>query len=728
MKKITIPIKGMHCSSCAVTTEQALKKTAGVSVANVNYAMERAVVEYDETKTSPEHLAHAIRENGYEPVLESKVESQKSKSHEHEGSHANHIGYATKGELILAVILVIPLVVAMFAMPDIGTLFGRPAFEVINFVAAWTLVAWIGRGFHRGAFNEMKRSRANMDTLVTVGTGAALVWSTYAFAFGGNVYFEVAGIIIVFLLFGKYLEATQRKRAGEAIQALLGLHAKLAHRLKADGTTEDVDPSILQPGDKCRVKAGERIPTDGKILEGDSSIDESMLTGEPIPVEKHSGDDVFGATVNGTGTFVMTVTVEPGKSTLDAIVATVEHALSTKSPVEKLVDKVSSVFVPVVIGIALITFAVWLFIFNIPLGEAIKYAVAVLIVACPCAMGLATPAAIMVGTGAGAKKGILVKDGSALEAARKISIVVFDKTGTLTEGKPTLTDVMPADGTDSKTLLEIAVSLEAASEHPLAQAVIKKAAEINVSQKSVVNFQAVPGQGVKGMIDGKEAMLGKPEWIETSGTAHLQELRAQAKTVLAVSYDGKFIGFLAAQDKIKSDAKDAIDALRRMKIESALLTGDHKDTANAVAREVGITMVMAGVSPIMKADEVRKLQAAGKKVAFVGDGLNDAPALAQSDLGIAVGTGTDVAIATGQIVIMGGSPTKAAEAVMLARLTFRAVKQNLFWAFAYNVLLIPLAALGLVNPILASFAMAMSSVSVLTNSLRISKRLTRKIT
>jgi Cu+-exporting ATPase len=742
MKKITIPIKGMHCSSCAVTTEQALKKTTGVHEANVNFATERAVVEYDETTTSPEHLAHAIKENGYEPVMEADTkkrmtndEGRMTKGHEHEESHADHVGYATKGELILAVILVIPLIIAMFAMPEIGTIFGRPAFEVVNLIAAWALVAWIGRGFHIGTFNELKRGRANMDTLVTVGTGAALIWSTYAFLFGGNVYFEVAGIIIVFLLFGKYLEARQRQRAGEAIQALLGLHAKLAHRLKSDGSTEDVDPSELKPGDSCRVKAGERIPTDGKILEGDSSVDESMLTGEPIPVEKHSGDEVFGATVNGTGTFVMTVTVEPGKSALDAIVATVEHALSTKSPVEKLVDKVSSVFVPVVIGIALITFGIWFFIFDIPLSEAIRHAVAVLIIACPCAMGLATPAAIMVGTGAGAKKGILVKDGSALEAARAISMVVFDKTGTLTEGKPTLTDVLPAEGVDSNMLLEIAASLEAASEHPLAQAVLKKAEELNIAQKPVVNFQAVPGKGVKGMIGVKEALLGKPEWIESEisavgeggETPPLHELRAQAKTILAVAYDGKFLGLLAAQDKIKSDAKDAINSLRRMGIESALLTGDHQDTADAVAKEIGIKIVMAGVSPITKADKVKALQNTGKKIAFVGDGLNDAPALAQSNLGIAVGTGTDVAIATGQIVIMGGSPTKAAEAVMLARLTFRAVKQNLFWAFAYNVLLIPLAAFGLVNPIIASFAMAMSSVSVLTNSLRISKRLSRKL-
>ncbi|HWQ99388.1 MAG TPA: cation-translocating P-type ATPase, partial [Candidatus Methylomirabilis sp.] len=448
MQRKTIPIRGMHCASCAVTIEHALKKVPGVKHASANFAMERASVEYDETKTGPDQLAQAIRDNGYDPVMGTPPEQTSYMAHGtasetelSEASHMTHSGYIHTKGIILAFTLTIPLVASMAVTLDIGTLFGRPAIEVMNLVVAWILVAWLGRGFHKGTWNELKHRRANMDTLVTVGTGAALLWSTYAFFAGGDVYFEVAGIIIVFLLLGKYLEARQRMRAGEAIQALLGLHAKLAHRVASDGGMEDVDPSGLKPGDTCRVKPGERIPMDGVILEGDSSIDESMLTGEPIPVEKHKGDLVYGATVNGTGSFLMSVTVEPGKSALDAIVATVEHALSTKSPVEKLVDRISSVFVPTVIVAAIVTFAVWLVLSGNP-GEAVRHAVAVLIVACPCALGLATPAAIMVGTGAGAKKGILVKDGSALEAARDISIVVFDKTGTLTEGKPTVTDII----------------------------------------------------------------------------------------------------------------------------------------------------------------------------------------------------------------------------------------------------------------------------------------------
>lgn len=725
MKKIIIPIQGMHCASCAVTTEHALKKVSGVSEANVNFAMERATVEYDELKASPIQLAAAIKENGYTPVLPDEMRLMAKHQMKHDDSHLEHVGYVSSWGLLAAFLLVIPLVVSMFVMPEIGSVLGRSAWLWIDLIAAWILVGWLGMKFHLGTINELKHLRANMDTLVTVGTGSALLWSTYAFVIGAEVYFEVAGIIIVFLLFGKWLEARQRAKAGAAIQALLGLHAKLAHRITADGSMEDVDPSVLRPGDRCMVKPGERIPMDGEIIDGTSSIDESMLTGESVPVEKTKGDTVFGATVNGTGSFSFRVTVEPGKSALDAIVATVEHALSTKSPVEKIVDKVSGIFVPVVIGIALIVFAIVLVV-DRNIGEAIRHAVAVLIVACPCAMGLATPAAIMVGTGAGAKKGILVKDGSALEAARNIDLVVFDKTGTLTEGKPVVTDIM-SSGVSENELLAIAAALEAASEHPLAQAILKEADTRKLQRLQIEDFQAVPGQGLEAHINGTMARLGKPEWVASGGisfdTSSIERLRASAKTVIAVSQGGTYLGCIAVQDRPKADAKQAIDELRAMKIESVLLTGDHQATADAIAKELGITQVIAGVSPTGKADEVKRLQKQSHRVAFVGDGLNDAPALAQSDLGIAIGTGTDVAIATGQIVLMGGSPTKAAEAIRLARMTFRAIKQNLFWAFIYNIIGIPLAAFGLLNPIIASVAMASSSVSVLSNSLRIARKM-----
>lgn len=732
----------MHCASCALTIEKALKKVPGVSEASVNFALERASVAYDETQTQPDALARAVKDSGYEPVMEQTAEhnhgAMKGMLAEHDpmppSMEHEHAGYIDLKGLILTFILIVPLVISMLAKPDIGTLFGRPALEVVNFAVTWFLVAWLGRKFHAGTWNELRHGRANMDTLVTVGTGAALLWSTYSFFAGGEVYFEVAGIIISFLLLGKYLEARQRMKASTAIQALLGLHAKLAHRVKSDGTTEDIDPNGLKPGDTCRVKPGERIPMDGAILEGDTSIDESMLTGEPIPVEKHKGDVVYGATVNGTGSFLMSVTVEPGKSALDAIVQTVEHALSTKSPVEKLVDRISSVFVPAVIVLAVLTFVVWAVVTK-NIGEAIRHAVAVLIVACPCALGLATPAAIMVGTGAGAKKGILVKDGSALEAARDISIVVFDKTGTLTEGKPTVTDVIENRAANAEPLevIRIAAALEASSEHPLAHAVLTYAAEQGpkkVEPETVRNFQAVAGKGIEGVLNGTPVLLGTEAFmrerkVEVPGdiTEAIDKLRSDAKTVMYVARDSTLLGVIAAQDRIKSDAAEAMERLKAMNVRTALLTGDHEATAQAVAKQLMITDVYAGISPNMKADIVKQLQAKGEKVAFVGDGLNDAPALAQSNLGIAVGTGTDVAIATGQLVIMGGSPVKAAEAIRLARMTFRAVKQNLFWAFAYNTLGIPLAAIGYLNPLVAAFAMAMSSVSVLSNSMRIARRL-----
>lgn len=728
MAKTTLKIVGMHCASCAVTTEKALKKVAGVSDANVNFATERATVTHDE-HVGHETLAKAVRDTGYQ-VAEGQKHGEHHPHGEGEGeNHLAHTGYITTAGLWVASILVLPLFMTMVIVPEIGTIFGKSAWMVFVGLVTWYLVAKLGWKFHVGAWNEVSHGRAGMDTLVTVGTGAALLWSTYALLTGGEVYFEVAGIIVYFLLFGKWLEARQRAKAGEAIEALLSMHAKLAHRLKENGQTEDVDPETLKPGDRCLVKSGERIPMDGEVVEGSSSVDESMLTGEPIPVEKRVGDKVFGATINKTGSFTMRVTVEPGASALDAIVATVSHALATKSPVEKLVDRISSVFVPIVIATSGITLIAWVLL-GAGIGEAIRHAVAVLIVACPCAMGLATPAAIMVGTGAGAKRGILVKEGSALEAARGINLVVFDKTGTLTEGRPSVTDVLPAEGQDEKTLLTIASGLESTSEHPLATAVLAHATEHGISLASIEGFEAIPGKGIRGRFQGQAVLLGTEAFLSDEGIqiprseqAHIAELRREAKTVVLLAQAGSYLGALAARDRVKADAAKAVRALQDRGVEVAMITGDHEATAKAVGDELGITRILAGVSPTGKSEEVKRLQAEGKKVAFVGDGLNDAPALAQSDLGIAVGTGTDVAIATGQIVIMGGSPTKAAEALVLARRTFSAIRQNLFWAFAYNVVLIPLAVFGVVNPILAGIAMAMSSVSVLANSLRISRSL-----
>ncbi len=718
--KTQLKILGMHCASCALTTEQALKKVPGVIEARVNYASERASIEHGE-HVRLETLVNAVRDNGYDAVDDHAARGTRHTSHDGGGEHLMHGGYIDIKGLVIAGVLALPLIASMFVMLPTPVLA----------ICAWILVLVLGWKFHVGTWNDVRHFRAGMDALVTVGTGSALLWSTYAMLIGSaDVYFEVAGIVVFFLLLGKWLEARQRMQAGTAIEVLLSLHAKEAHCLKPDGTTEDVDAALLRPDDRCLVKSGERIPMDGVIEKGHSSIDESMLTGESIPVEKHAGDLVYGATVNGTGSFTMKVTVKPGESALDAIVATVQHALATKSPVEKLVDKISGVFVPIVIVLAIVTFGVWLWAMGAGLGEAIKHAVTVLIVACPCALGLATPAAIMVGTGAGAKRGILVKEGSALEAARRVNLVMFDKTGTLTEGKPTVTDIIPAEGVSEKELLSLAAGLELASEHPLASAVLAVATERGVSVAHIEEFKAMTGKGVQAMHEGHEVRLGTEAFLKEVGAIlsstdanQLTVLRHEAKTVILVAKDGKYLGAIAARDRLKSDAAGAIKKLREHGIETGLITGDHRMTAEAVAKELGIDMVLSEISPSGKSEEVKRLQEAGKKVAFVGDGMNDAPALAQADLGIAMGTGTDVAIATGQIVLMNGSPSKAVDALWLARRTFQTIRQNLFWAFAYNVVLIPLAMTGVVNPIFAGLAMAFSSVSVLANSLRISRSL-----
>jgi len=725
--KTQLKIVGMHCASCALTTEQALKKIPGVQEARVNFASERATVEHDERATH-DALVKAVRDNGYDVVLE--MDMSKQRMSQGGDSQMEHTGYIGTRQLILAGVLVAPLLLTMVYHPMIGMVLGRDAWMVLLAGIAWYLVAVLGWKFHVGTWNELKHARASMDTLVTVGTGSALLWSTYALITGGDVYFEVAGVIIFFLLLGKWLEARQRMKAGEAIEKLLSLHPKTAHRLEKDGTTEEIDPSDLKPGDQCLVKSGERVPMDGVVVQGHSSVDESMLTGESVPVEKHVGDVVYGATINATGSFTLRVTVKPGESMLDTIVATVEHALATKSPVEKLVDRISGVFVPVVIGLALITFFGWLFYAHAPLSEAIRHAVAVLIVACPCALGLATPAAIMVGTGAGAKRGILVKDGSALEAARRISLVIFDKTGTLTEGKPSVTDVVTAEGISDELVLSLAAGLEVVSEHPLASAVIAAATERGLSMAAVEDFQAVIGKGVLARHEGEEIRLGTEAFLQEVGVVlhepdsnRLAVLRHETKTVVLLAKGKEYLGAIALRDRLKPDAKQAVDILRSQGIETGLMTGDHRATAEAVAAELGISKILSNISPTGKAAEVKRLQDEGSRVAFVGDGLNDAPALAQADLGVAIGTGTDVAIATGQIVLMKGSPSKAAEAIELARLTFKTIRQNLFWAFAYNIVLIPLAMLGVIDPVIAGFAMAFSSVSVLTNSLRISRSL-----
>jgi Cu+-exporting ATPase len=738
VKRIVIPINGMRCASCAVSIERALRKTKGVIRASVNYALLRAVIEYDEKSVNQTKIFQAIRDAGYEPShgeagAMSQARRRRAK-HRHVRFSRDYDAYVHPAELVIVFLLAAPLLAGIFWKPDIGILFGKPAFEFLSLIAAAILVLVFGRNFHIGTFKEISRKRAGMDTLVSLGTLAAFTWSVYAFFTEGTVYFEVAGVIISFILLGKYLEHRQRSRAGQAIEALLKLHTGTAHRVNPDGTTEDADPGSLRPGDACLVKPGERIPIDGIIIKGNSSIDESMLTGEPVPVMRKKGDIVYGATINAAGSFTMKVTAAQGRTLLDGIIRTVERALSEKSPIEKFADRVSSVFVPFVMTAAALTFLAWLVNTHDP-GFSIRYAVAVLIVACPCAMGLATPAAILVGTGAGARKGILIKDGRALETARGINRIIFDKTGTLTEGKPSVTDIMEnrASHVPRLELLRVAGALESHSEHPFAQAIlsyIESHAPKKIAYDDIESFRAVAGKGVTGRMKGTNVALGTESFIIGQGTeipneikTKAEELRREAKTLTFVSSGRTLLGAIAARDRVKKESAETVKRLQSIGLSVALLTGDHLASANAVAREVGIKEVYADVSAAKKQEIVASIQKEGHKVAFVGDGINDAPALAKADLGIAAGTGTDVAIAAGQIVIIKGSPLKAAEAIKLSRITFRAIKQNLFWAFVYNIIGIPLAALGYLNPIVAGGAMALSSVSVLTNSLRISRKM-----
>ncbi len=716
MKTTSFGVRGMHCASCAVNIERELKSVHGVQDANVNSAMEKASITYDDTKIGLHDLHVAVKKAGYEPVMGDMPE------------HMSHGNVFSGKRVIIAVILGIPLIGSMFIGLHIQTQFAA-------MICAWILVVFVGFPFHAGAWKEIRRMRTGMDTLVSLGTSAALLWSTYAFFTRrvNELYFEVAGIIIVFLLIGKYLEARQRARAGEAIRSLMNVHSVIAHIVisaKAgisSSSIKDIDPKELHIGDICQVKPGEQIPIDGEIIEGISSIDESMLTGESVSIEKIVKSKVFAGTINGNGSFLMRVMVEPGNTALDAIVKTVEHALSTKSPVEKFVDRISGIFVPIVIISAIATLIIWIFLGH-GFGEAIKHAVAVLIVACPCAMGLATPAAIMVGTGKGAKKGILIKDGSALEAAHNISMVVFDKTGTLTEGKPKVTDILHA-GVDRKDILQSAGSVEMMSEHPLAKAVLKLCEEEQIGLYPAEHVKAIVGKGVEGLVNGRKIILGTDVLLEELGVAmphqvveRARELRCEGKTLLFVVQDKIYVGLIAVRDVLKKDSVEAVALLQKNGIKVAMITGGHLDSAAAISKELGLKEIFAQVLPIDKAGRVKKMQDGGERVAFVGDGINDAPALAQADLGIAMGTGTDVAMATGQIVLMGGSPLKAGEAIELARRTFTAIQQNLFWAFAYNAIGIPLAAIGILNPMLASAAMALSSVSVLTNSLRIARK------